>query len=391
MRIARIRWLRHPISVSVALFLLPTIVQGATTQEGYVPPRGLDWKVRSPAALGFDPQRLSEAVTFARAHEIPWPRDLQSQLTRLGAGRPYPELLGPTTPRGGTNGIILRHGYIVAEWGDTKRVDMTFSVTKSYLALVAGVAHDRGLLPYVDAPVHTSLPEDPDFVGPHNRPITWRHLLTQTSEWTGTLWDKPDLADRREGLDRTLNPPGSFWEYNDVRVNRTSHALLQILRTPLPEVLKEAIMDPIGASDEWVWHGYDNSWVTLDGRRMQSVSGGGHWGGGFWGSTRDHARIGLLMSRKGRWGDTQLLSAEWIRQATTPTPIKPVYGWFWWLNTDAQQYSGASTESFFALGGGGNMIWIDPTLDIVAVVRWMNPASINDFLSHVTRAVNHDR
>ena len=86
-----------------------------------------------------------------------------------------------------------------------------------------------------------------------------------------------------------------------MRVNRLALSLLRVWNNPLPVVLKEEIMDPIGASDTWVWHGYRNSYVQLNGRAVQSVSGGSHWGGGLWASTRDHARFGYLFLRNGNW------------------------------------------------------------------------------------------
>ena len=128
---------------------------------------------------------------------------------------------------------------------------------------------------------------------------------------------------------RSLEPPGTFWEYNDVRVNRTALSLLRLFRGPLPPVLKERIMDPIGASSTWEWHGYETSWVEESGQRVQSVSGGTHWGGGLWITSYDHARFGLLFQRRGRWNDRQLLSAQWIDHALTPCPIKPEYGFLW--------------------------------------------------------------
>ena len=72
-----------------------------------------------------------------------------------------------------------------------------------------------------------------------------------------------------------------------MRINLLAYSLLQVLREPLPVVLRENIMDPIGASRTWRWHGYRNSWVELDGLRMQSVSGGGHFGGGLFINTYD--------------------------------------------------------------------------------------------------------
>jgi len=122
-------------------------------------------------------------------------------------------------------------------------------------------------------------------------------------------------------------PPGSFYEYNDVRVNLLAFCLLQRFRRPLPEVLRERIMDPIGASQDWEWHGYSTSWVELDGRRVQSVSGGSHWGGGMFISTRDHARMGLLVSRSGAWGGRRLLSPAWIVAMLTPSPCLANYGY----------------------------------------------------------------
>ncbi|HEX9894216.1 MAG TPA: serine hydrolase [Gemmatimonadales bacterium] len=363
----------------------PPSASPSVRQAVYVPPPGDDWARRRPAEVNFDSLRLAEAVTFAESNPIPWLKDIGAQLKRTTAREPYPAIQGPYKDWEAPSGVVIRHGYIIAEWGDTRRVDLTFSVAKSYLSAVAGLAFDRGLIPDLHRPV-AELVQDGGFESEHNRKITWHHFLTQTSEWEGTLWGKPDVADRREGYDRKLREPGSFWEYNDVRVNRTALALLRVWRRPLPEVLTEYIMNPIGASDTWRWYGYYNSYTEQDGKVVQSVSGGTHWGGGFWASTRDHARFGLLLSRRGTWGDRQLLSEKWIALATTPTPIRPAYGYLWWLNTDRQRYPNASARSFFALGAGGNMIWIDPALDLVVVVRWLDPSQTNQFIGKVVAA-----
>ena len=104
-----------------------------------------------------------------------------------------------------------------------------------------------------------------------NRKITWDHLLRQTSDWEGTLWGKPEWADRSD-QDRSSwgtrprNEPGTVYEYNDTRVNLLALAATAVWRRPLPEVPREHVMDPIGASTTWGWYGYDNSWITLDGR-----------------------------------------------------------------------------------------------------------------------------
>ena len=184
-------------------------------------------------------------------------------------------MLGPVKKRGGPAGLILKNGYVLASWGDTRRVDMTFSVTKSFLSTVAGLAADRGLIRSVDDPVSEYI-WDGTFAGEHNSGITWSHLLQQNSDWTGSLWGLHDWADRppREGgIDdwkhRELRTPGTVMEYNDVRVNRVGLAALRVHGSALPTVLKERIMDPIGASDTWSWNGYSTSIVDLDGEQVE--------------------------------------------------------------------------------------------------------------------------
>jgi CubicO group peptidase (beta-lactamase class C family) len=269
--------------------------------------------------------------------------------------------------------MILRHGRIVAQWGDTRRVDMTFSVAKSYLSTLAALALDDGLIADLDDPVARYV-TDGHFAGAHNGGITWRHLLNQSSDWSGTLWDIHDWADRPEGEDpqnRPLYPPGTRYKYNDVRVNLLALSLLEVFREPLPQVLRHRIMDPVGASTTWRWHGYENSWIELDGLRMQSVSGGGHFGGGMFVSTEDHARFGLLFLRGGEWGGARLFSADWLGSIRTAAPGRPDYGYLWWLNTGREQVLAAPERAFVAAGFGGHYIYVDEQHDLVVVLRWI--------------------
>ena len=364
----------------------------------YVPEAGEAWRTVAPRDVGFDADRLAEAIAYANAHECTWPRSMY-----LDSGEyvgtayveekpPWNEVIGEVRPRGGVNGLILRGGRIVAEWGDTRRTDMTFSAAKSYIALVAGIAFDRGLISLDDRVADTVA--DDGYASPHNSAITWRHLLQQTSEWQGTLWSKPDSVDhnrqaglthdnRNKGTLRELQPPGTRWEYNDVRVNRLALSLMRLLRRPLPEVLREKIMTPIGASGTWEWRGYRNSTIEVDGKPMESVSGGGHWGGGLFIASRDHARVGQLVLRRGAWNGQQLVSERWIRELATPSNANPNYGLLWWLNTGRKLVPSAPESSIFAIGGGQNVIWIDETRDLVLVVRWLARDHLDGLVSRV--------
>ena len=355
-----------------------------------------DFTIANPAEDRFDAGKLADAIAFARDEaETPWPRDLSKGIADAEINEPPPwnEILGPTKPRGGPNGIILRYGRVLGSWGDIHRPDMTFSVAKSYLSLLMGLALEDGLIKSIDDRVRDYALDD-GFESAQNRGITWRHMLTQTSEWEGELWDKPDLVDRNrqvgagsdnsvKGTHRDLQKPGSFYEYNDVRVNRLSLSLMQVFRRSLPEVLKERIMDPIGCSNEWEWHGYRNSWINVDGQRLQAVPGGSHWGGGIWIGSADHMRVGELIRRNGDWNGKQLLPASWIAAIRTPCPVKPIYGLLWWLNTGRAQYPRVPETSFFARGAGSNVIWIDQDLALTAVIRWIDQKKIGTFLERV--------
>lgn len=374
----------------------------AAAQTAYVPVDDAGWSRPAAHTMGLNPVQLDEAVAYAREHETAWPIDLRGHLER-GAFEEAPSnaILGPTKDRDAPNGLILRHGRIVAEWGDTSRVDMTFSVAKSYLSIVAGLGFDRGLFGSLDEPASLRggpLADDTGVNPSRHAAITWRHLLQQTSEWEGTLWGKPDMIDRNrqimgrkgavpKGSFRALAEPGCFWEYNDVRINRLALSLLHLFRKPVAAVFRDLVMDPIGASHDWRWHGYHNSTATIDGQSMESVSGGGHWGGGVFINARDQARVGLMMLRRGLWNDRRILSEAWIERSLEPCALNPVYGLLWWLNTGRQLYADASPASYFAFGAGYHVTWIDPEHDIVAVMRWIKDTDVNGFIQRVMRAL----
>jgi CubicO group peptidase (beta-lactamase class C family) len=347
--------------------------------------------------MPLDAAPLTEAVRFAEAHETPWPRDLRAHIEGGHFERPpHNEILGPIRARGTPNGLVLHRGESIASWGDPRQIDFSFSVAKSYLSLLAGVAVADGLIGDLDEPVRRTV-DDGGFDGAHNGAITWRHLLQQTSEWSGELFGKSDVIDHNrslatEGLGaakgerRALHTPGTFWEYNDVRVNRLSLALLRRFRQPLPDVFAERIMRPIGASNDWRWHGYRTSSVEIDGRMIESVAGGTHWGGGIEIHAEDQARIGRLMLQRGRWDGVQVLPEAWIVQSVVPCALNPTYGLLWWLNTRGLRYAHAPEVSVFAVGAGGNITWIDPANDIVAVMRWIDPTAVDGFIGRVLAA-----
>ncbi|MGH7501933.1 MAG: serine hydrolase domain-containing protein [Longimicrobiales bacterium] len=405
--------MRKLVVLVSSILVLATPVAAAAQ---YVPARGEVWERREPGQVGMDAAKLRDAIAFAQTSENPQPRDLETVHYTTFGREPFGEAVGPFKERGPQSGVILRHGYIVAEWGEPERVDMTFSVTKSFLSTTVGLAFDRGMIPDLRAPVYRSMgpviPVEAEAtaaeasVGPmgarrpivlfdteHNRKITWDDLLRQVSDWEGTLWGKPEWADRPSNepatwVTRPRNEPGSAYEYNDTRVNLLALAALNVWRRPLPQVLREYVMDPIGASSTWRWYGYDNSWIVLDGVRIQSVSGGGHWGGGMFISAFDQARFGLLTLRNGTWGDQQILSEEWLRLARTPTPANDGYGFMnFFLNTGKRMLPSAPEEAFAHRGAGTNLIYCDPVNDIVIVARWIRDRESDGIVQRVLASI----
>ncbi|PTM06777.1 MAG: serine hydrolase [Bacteroidetes bacterium] len=381
--------------IASIIFTISFISYGIAQDISYFPERNAIWEEKAPNELNVNSTSLADAVAFANANEYSESKDLRIAILKGFAREPFHEILGPTKERGGPAGIILKNGYIVAKWGDIKRVDMTFSVTKSFLSTVAGLAYDKGLIASPEDKVGNYI-WDGTFDGNHNSKITWTHLLQQNSDWSGELWGGKDWADRppREGgIDdwkyRELKDPGTVMEYNDVRVNVLAYSLTHTWRQPVPQVLKDHIMDPIGASTTWRWFGYDNAWTTIDGIKMKSVTGGGHSGAGMFISAEDMARFGLLFLNNGKWKQQQLISETWIKKAISPSVPNANYGYMWWLNKKgSRHWEGLSENIYYAAGFGGNFIVIDKEKNLVVVTRWLEPSKIGEFMTKVEKSFN---
>lgn len=427
----------------VSLFPLAVACAVAGAQQPsaatYYPPAG-NWERRAPEQVGLTRRAVDSAVALAIAGENrSSPRDLMESHLRSFAREPFGEATGPFRDRGPAAGLIIRRGYVVADWGDVDRVENTFSVTKSFVTTTIGLAFDRKMIRAISDPVRGYMAPIIALKGPpasngamvpvpasamgasapapsaapkgvafdafevllpfeseHNRKITWEHLLRQTSDWQGTLWGKPDWADRfrlpqgstdtNAVINRARFEPGTRFIYNDVRVNLMALASLNVWRRPLPEVMRELVMDPIGASPTWRWLGYDNSWVILDGRLVQSVAGGAHWGGGMMINAWDMARFGYLTLRNGRWGNQQLVSEQWIRMSRSPGPANDGYGFAnYYLNTGRRTLPDAPESAFYHLGNGNNIVYVDQENDLVIVARWMdNMRTLNAMVKLLT-------
>jgi CubicO group peptidase (beta-lactamase class C family) len=369
--------------------LIVTVVGAAAfpASTPYFPPPG-NWASKTPRELGMDPAKLADAVAFAKTHETDRAMDFSDQIRIFGS------LLGSVpTRRAHTNGVVIYKGYVVATFGDPSAVDPTYSAAKSMLSTVTGIAVRDGLIATLDDPVGRTV-KDGGYDPPHNSQVTWKMHLQQESEWEGEMWGKRDdfvgaaAFGEGERKPRTLENPGAFYEYNDVRVNRFALSLLRILKKPVPDVFKDEVMDVIGASDTWKWVPYHNSYVEIDGRTMASVSGGTRWGGGVWISAWDLARFGYLWLRDGEWRGRHVLPKDYVAAARRPSAHGPDYGYLFWLNTQGTNYPGLPANTFGARGAGSNTVTICPDQDLVVVWRW-HAGNEADFITKVLAAIRN--
>lgn len=384
-----------------------------SAQENFYFPLPNHWEKKDPFFFKIDTNQLKEAIQFSIQHESKFPKDARLTQAMQFGKEPFSDPIGPMMNRGNVTGLIIYKGYIVAEWGDPSRVETLNSVTKSWISTLAGLAVDKGLIASIDDKVEKYVPPiqvysaQPDIINKpignsdfiylfettHNKKISWDHMLRQTSDWEGTLWGKPDWADRpsdnsAEWLTRKRNEPGTSYKYNDTRVNALALALTTVFHKSLPEVIRENIMQPIGSSNSWVWAGYQNAWIVLDGKLIQSVSGGGHFGGGMFMNAYDMARFGLFTYHNGNWDGKQLLSAAWFKKAKTPTSVHPDYGFMnYFLNTDKKLFPSAPASAYAHMGNGTNMIYVDSEHQLVVVLRWIENDSIDGFLKRMLSAM----
>jgi hypothetical protein len=394
------------------LFLLCIGVSATAQVKNYFPPAD-NWERKTPTSLRIDSNLIHQAIQYAETHETKFPKNLMLTQAMQFGKEPFSDPIGPMADRGPTSGVILYKGFIIAEWGNANAVEMVHSVTKTFLSTVVGLAVEKRLIHSINDKVYPYLPPielanapitsdinpivQTSFIYPfeteHNRKIHWEHLLRQTSDWEGVLWGKPDWGDRPsdksdEWTTRKRFEPGTVYKYNDTRVNALALAATTVWRKPLPEVLREEVMQPIGASNTWAWTGYKNAWIVLDGKMIQSVSGGGHFGGGMFINAYDMARFGLLTLRNGNWNGKQIISEDWIKKSKTASTTNTGYGFMnYFLNTDKKMYPSAPASSYAFLGNGTNAIYVDKENDIVAVIKWMDDKSIDGFLKLVLTAL----
>jgi CubicO group peptidase (beta-lactamase class C family) len=273
--------------------------------------------------------------------------------------------------------VVIRHGVLVYEHYFVAGIEYApntlhdvRSITKSIVAILAGIALDRGWLKSLDTPVFSFFPNYADLRTPGKDRITLADLLSMTS---GLAW--PELATSYNDPSNILRQmigaahpyrfvlarplvatPGTVWNYNSGGVELLGDILQKVSHRPLDKFAKQALFDPLEITD-WQWQQGKNGTLAAS------------WG--LWLRPRDLAKIGQLVLDHGVWEGHKIVSAAWIKTMTARhSPPGWLfehrglsYGYLWWRGKLPVADHSANWAG--GIGWGGQRLFVVPSLDLV--------------------------
>jgi CubicO group peptidase (beta-lactamase class C family) len=347
---------RHAVIALIAV--AGCLPNGSLKRDGSVVPANLGdgWEIATPESVGLNPAAL------ASLHS-----DLLSEDRNLGT----------------IAVLIVKDGKLVWEAyvrdpADRDRLHHIESVTKGMTSLAFGVARDQGLFPSLDAPIEDFIPDAVAGLGPQKAAITLDDLLTMRS---GLAFDNRAFAIEIE-IDRPANPlrymlmkpltttPGTTFDYHDVDPQTLVYILERALGESEEAWVKRRLFAPLGISD-YLWeHGSDGVTMAAHGLYLRA---------------RDMAKFGQLLLDGGRWQGTQVVSQDWITNATSPhvnpDPQHPQdahrFGYYFWTMPP-----NVSKGAYDTIGAGGQIILVIPEKQMVIVQVALPDASVEQTQWH---------
>jgi CubicO group peptidase (beta-lactamase class C family) len=318
-----IRFLLAPLLAALLL------CHSAVAQQQWLP--GADWDRLPPARSGWSEVGLADA---------------KQQADRMHA----------------TGVMIVHHGAVVGEWGDTQKRTELASVRKSFLSALIGIAAAEGKISLDSTLVELGIDDNAPSLTAVEKTATVRMLLqARSGVYHPALYETAAMARARPV--RGSHPPGTFWYYNNWDFNVLGTIYEHATGTGIYNALDQRIAKPIGMQD---YRPSDGQYVT----GPDSI----HRAYPIRMSARDLARFALLYLHKGAWGEKQIVPAAWVAESTRPSSdargsIPRGYGYLWWT-APPEPHPGLLGEGWFtALGAGGQYGFVKPALDLVVVLR----------------------
>jgi len=292
--------------------------------------------------------------------------------------------------------FIVKDGYVVFEeylsrYFPATRRHLLHSVTKSFVGTLIGIALQQGILAGVNETVLDFFPGyEVAYPGPRKDRMTIEDLLTMTAgmdwdEWSASYDDAEAntlliMAYAQDCIQFVLDrpmayEPGEHWTYNGGGTNLLGAIISELSGLTTLRFAQDYLFEPLGFSGS-EWYMMNGGWYN------------GH--GGLKLTTGDMAKLGFLYLNNGNWNGTQILSEEFVANATTPIDHQPYddenygYGWQWWTRSDLGIY--------FAWGRHGQKIMVSPEHDMVVAFNGMVPddeydLEFNLFHDYILRSI----
>ncbi len=259
--------------------------------------------------------------------------------------------------------MIVHHGAVVAEWGDTAKRTELASVRKSFLSALIGIAVARKEISLDSTLAQLGIDDNPPALTETEKTATVRMLLQARSGiYHPALYETAEMAAQRPA--RGSHPPGTFWYYNNWDFNALGTIYERATGMGIYEALDRQIAQPIGMQD---YRPQDGTYVT----GQDSI----HRAYPIRMSARDLARFALLYLNHGAWDGRPIVPAGWVQESTQPysrARSGAGYGYLWWTGAAADappRADGLPAGMFFALGAGGQHAFVLPAHDLVVVNR----------------------
>jgi CubicO group peptidase (beta-lactamase class C family) len=263
--------------------------------------------------------------------------------------------------------MVAVGGRSLFEYGDLTHLSYLASVRKSVLAILYGKYVEEGKIRLNQTLEEIGLTDHGDLL-PIEKQATVEHLITARSGIYHPASNPGD--DTRNAPPRGSQRPGTYYLYNNWDFNAAGAVFEKLTGRDIYDALESDLARPIGMQD------FDRSRQQKSGDLKVSMHPAYH----MWLSTRDMARIGLLMLREGNWRGRQVVSKEWVKRITSlVTPLHEMnppyqrslglprrwgYGYMWWV-WDAPGSSGPYVGAYTGMGAGGQFITVIPQADLV--------------------------
>ena len=313
--------------------------------EPYWPTEG--WRYALPEDVGIDPMKLDEMVQHVNGEGI-----------------------------GADSVMVIRDGYVVLDAYfppfDEEELHIVYSFTKSVVSTLIGIAVEEGYIGSLDQRLLDFFPDRAVVnMSRWKEEITLRDMLTMSAgfdardswlfewEWLDRLHGAEDAVQYMLDLE-VIEEPGTRFEYTNGVSHLLSCIVTETTGTSALDYAREKLFEPLGITHvEW--------YMDVMGRN--------------WGYSRlyltphDMAKIGYLFLNEGEWDGQQIVSRDWVADATSKhldANILPGYGYQWWVSPDGY---------FSAVGYKGQFIHVVPDLGLIMVTTSSDPDSFNSILS----------